>query len=280
MCYNHALFLKRHYSVTNLKSLPVDITSYDLFKTFAVLFMIVDHMGYYFFPDDMWWRAVGRSCVPIWFFLIGYAQSRDIGWKLWIGGAILLLANLPTGLFIFPLNILFTMAFIRLLIDKLMVHGVKGKHEFWALNVMFFFLIIPSNMFTEYGTQGLIMAILGYVMRHRTEFIKIDPQFIGRYFAFCFISFVLVQGFLFSFNQEQSILLSAEILAVMGALYFFEPKCYPRLSKALPNVIVTLLQFCGRRTLEIYVAHLLLFKFMAAYNGRFEWFEWTIRATS
>ena len=40
--------------------LPAEITSYDLLKAAAVIIMIIDHVGYYFFIDEMWWRAVGR----------------------------------------------------------------------------------------------------------------------------------------------------------------------------------------------------------------------------
>ncbi len=47
------------------KILPRDLTSYDLLKTLAVILMIIDHVGHHFFPDEMWFRVVGRLCVPI-----------------------------------------------------------------------------------------------------------------------------------------------------------------------------------------------------------------------
>ena len=77
-------FVTRYYMAS--KTLPSSITSYDILKTFAVLTMIIDHIGLYFFPDEMWWRVIGRLSFPVWLFLIGYAQSRDIP-KLLILGA-------------------------------------------------------------------------------------------------------------------------------------------------------------------------------------------------
>ncbi len=37
--------------------LPAPLTAYDLLKTLAIILMVVDHIGAYFFPDQMWWRV-------------------------------------------------------------------------------------------------------------------------------------------------------------------------------------------------------------------------------
>ena len=78
------------------KNLPRDLTSYDFLKAVAVLLMVIDHVGFYFYPDQQWFRVFGRLCVPIWFFLIGYARSRDLSLYLW-GGMILLVFAQPAG---------------------------------------------------------------------------------------------------------------------------------------------------------------------------------------
>ena len=53
------------------KALPKNITSYDLFKTLALVLMIADHIGFYFYPNELWLRAFGRLSAPMWLFLIG-----------------------------------------------------------------------------------------------------------------------------------------------------------------------------------------------------------------
>src|SRR5687768_12599522 len=115
------------------KTLPKDITSYDLWKTFAVIFMVFDHVGFYFHPDEMGWRIAGRLCVPVWFFLIGYARSRDIGPRLWLGAGILVVANAVAGMAVLPLNILATMIIIRISIDAIMDRALVSKKLFWPV---------------------------------------------------------------------------------------------------------------------------------------------------
>ena len=66
------------------QSLPKELTSYDLLKSLAVILMICDHIGYFFFPEEMWFRTLGRLCLPIWFFLIGYARGDEVSKLFWI----------------------------------------------------------------------------------------------------------------------------------------------------------------------------------------------------
>ncbi len=257
------------------KTLPKELTSYDFLKTFAVVFMIIDHIGWYFFPEDNWWRVVGRLCVPVWFFLIGYANSRDLSPRLWMGAFILFCGDLIAGQYFFPLNILATMIIVRLFIDQIMERSLHTTNTFWAINTLLFLLILPSGMLFEYGTQGFILAILGYLMRRRHELPE-QKDLINTYFAFAMGSFVAMQFILFNLTEPQLITLIAGLLLVMGSLYVFKAANYPKLTKKLPRPLIWVFQFGGRRTLEIYVAHLLLFKALGMYGDpeRFTFLEW------
>lgn len=257
------------------KVLPKDLTSYDFFKTFAVILMLVDHIGFYFFPENLWWRVFGRMCVPVWFFLIGYAQSRDLSPRLWIGAALLVAGNFIAGMSIVPLNILATMIAVRLIIDPLMKHTLRKPSAFWAVMTMMMFLIIPSGVATEYGTQAVIMAVYGYLLRHRDE-LPDAQKFITQYMVFAMVSFVVFQFFVFLFPEPLFITLCFGIMAVMGALYFFRPVTFPKLTQAMPGPFVWLFRLMGRRTLEIYVFHLLLFKGLALWlePDRFVLLDW------
>ncbi|MCB9990915.1 MAG: hypothetical protein H6867_06000 [Rhodospirillales bacterium] len=258
--------------------LPKEITSYDLLKTFAVVLMVIDHVGYYFYDDQDWWRVFGRMCVPAWFFLIGYARSRDIGRKMWVGAGMLVAGDILFGVSIFPLNILATMIAIRLVLDGFMERALRTSSTFWAMVTILFFLIVPTGMLVEYGTQGLLMAIVGYFARNREEIRARYKDLTNTYFIFAFFSYIAMQSFLFGFDEVQFYTLAAGCAAVMGALYVFRPMTFPRLTAVLPGVFVWLLQFTGRRTLEIYVAHLLLFKFMGFLidPGRFAFLDFDL----
>jgi hypothetical protein len=261
-------------SNSTLKKLPKELTSYDFFKTFAVIFMLVDHIGYYFYPEENWFRILGRFCVPVWFFFIGYAKTREIPSSMWIGGGLLVVANVFAGLSIFPLNILFTMIFVRYCLDKVMSHVLKGTNELWALCVVLFFLTFPTSIVTEYGFQAILMAMFGYMVRFRQENEDIQKVFLP-FSIFAALTYVAVQSFMFGLLGVEMIVLEVGVVLVMLALYFFKPATYPRLTKYTPIPIVYLLKICGRKTLEIYVIHLLLFKFLSVLYGRFEAFQWT-----
>ncbi|MDB5492006.1 MAG: putative rane protein [Micavibrio sp.] len=262
------------------KQLPGNITSYDLLKAFAILSMICDHVGYYFFDDQDWWRVAGRLCVPIWFFLIGYADSRDIGPRMWLGGIILVLANMMVGMWLFPLNVLFSMLVVRLCLDRLMQSCKTGYEGFIGVIIALLLLTPISYSYWEYGTEGVLMAMFGFLMKNRPQVTDVsNPATVPKAFAlFCLSQFIFIQGVLFGFNLAQMIVLSAGVFAVTYVLYFFRPMEYAGLTQKLPRLAVKGLQFLGRRTLEIYVAHLILFKFMmmAIEPGRFSWFHPTL----
>lgn len=257
------------------KSLPKDITSYDLLKSFAVVIMIIDHIGMYFFPEQLWWRATGRICVPIWFFLIGFARSRDIPVKLMAGAGILTFGNILAGMPLFPLNILFTIAFVRIAIDRVMAAGLKETKALWGISLILFILILPSYFLSEYGVQALILAMFGYFVRRRHEVG--NDKLVIQYMVFALSSFVMMQQVYFAFTLAQFLFMVSGVAFAQVVLYYFRSYNYPSATKILPGFLVWLVQLGGRRTLEIYVVHLLLFKAIAFYLGMegFGFFEWS-----
>lgn len=246
------------------KILPSEITSYDLLKAFAVIIMVVDHMGAYFFPDELWLRAIGRLCVPAWLFLIGYANSRDLSFKLCAGAGVLIVANFVVGMPIFPWNILATIIVVRLLIDPVMSFVKRGEHYLWATTALLIPLSIVTYPLCEYGTLGLLISMFGYMVRHKGEFSK------DQIFAFMvsvLIAFLLVQQVDFGFSILQFSAMAVGAALVCLTLLDFKAKTYPALTKKLVFPVRWVLQFCGRKTLEIYVVHLLIFKLVALYLG-------------
>lgn len=241
------------------KTLPKDLTSYDLIKTFAILIMICDHIGYFLLPGNLWWRIVGRLCVPIWFFLIGYAKSRDLGWKIWIGAAIMELANIFAGMTLFPADILVTMIFLRLVIDPVMKAALKNYSSLWAITTITAFLTMPSYYAFEYGTLSLPLAIFGYLVRNQAN-LKEPQKIILQYFAFTYMLFVGTQTLIFQLHDFQIMALAIGTFIVMSILLVFQAISFPRLTEILPRPVVLFLQFTGRHTLLIYVIHLLIFK--------------------
>ena len=261
----------------SLKHLTKDLTSYDLLKTFAVIFMLVDHVGYYFFDGNDWLRVAGRMCVPVWFFLIGYARTRDLGPKLWIGAAILVAASSVVGLGVFPVNILGTMIIIRLVIDPVMKRALMGPQAIWQISVMMILLSFPTSYMFEYGTLAVIMAMFGWLVRNQHE-IPHGERLTQQYFFFSLATFVIIQTMFFGFEKNEIPILGGGILLVMCMLMFFRPITFVGTGEGIKGVLLAPVRFMGRYTLEIYVAHLLLFKALGAMIDpeRFSLFDWKL----
>ncbi len=262
-----------------INPLPKEITAYDLLKTFALITMIVDHVGFYFFPDMLWWRCVGRLSAPVWFFLVGYARGRDVPPALLLGGLVLILGNIVTGMSVFAINALFTIGIIRLSLDPVMRFALRSRRHLWTLSALLFICIIPSYFLTEYGTQALIIAMFGYFVRHKQDAITAlkDERIVLHYMLFALLSFIVMQHIIFGFTPAQFVLMAAGTSLVWLTLYYFEPRTLPKITAATPRPLVWITQLCGRRTLEIYVLHLLAFKVLAMVVGLegFGLFDWS-----
>ncbi len=228
-----------------IKTLPKDITSYDLFKTFAILTMIIDHIGAYFFPEQLWFRAIGRMSFPVWLFLIGYARSRDLPMKLFIGAGILILADYVVGLPILPLNILVTIAITRLLIDRVAEFSLRGSWYLWGTATFLFLAVLPTAFVSDYGTRAIIIALAGYYLRHRESIA--NDRLIFQYMVFAFLSFIIVQHIMFGFSSHQLTFMTICVGLVHAALYYFKPLTLSGFTAKCPSSVVWFLQLCGRR---------------------------------
>ena len=256
------------------QTLPRDITSYDLLKTAAVITMIIDHIGIYFFPDEMWWRTIGRLSFPIWLFLIGYARSRDIPGTLIAGAVILIISNYIFGMGMFPLNILVTIAVVRLALNPLMDVLSRSTRHLWIGSVSLFILSLPTFIVFEYGALAFVMAIFGYLVRHQND--EDDQRQVYNYAVFIWVGYVFLQCFGYGLFGAKMAVLATGMAAVMYGLYHFKSLTFPQLTAKATILGRGFLQLCGRRTLEIYIGHLLLFKALALYMGLegYELFSW------
>jgi len=96
--------------------------------------------------------------------------------------------------------------------------------------------------------------------------------------AASFVAFTMMQAApMPSLSGIQFVALCFGMVLIYFMLHRFKPAELPNITKALPGFAVTAFQFTGRRTLEIYVVHLLLFKALAVYfyPDRFQFMDWS-----
>lgn len=247
------------------KVLPVVLTSYDLLKTFAVLTMIVDHVGYYFFPEEMWWRAFGRMSAPVWLFLVGYALSRDFSLKLWMSAAVLVIISGLLGYSPIPLNILVTIIFLRWIQDYVAHTALRTVTGFCVITLLIAILDIPMMLVVDYGAVSLSIVLFGIAMRRaHDQKIQFDgaPIMVG---VTGWLLYNIAMNISFPFVSEQRYSVLFGTAAVFVILYLFKPAVYTRISLEIPTLFTAIIQFCGRRTLEIFVVHIVLFQILAVY---------------
>lgn len=260
----------------NTKALPASLTSYDLLKGLALALMIVDHVGAYFMPDEMWLRAIGRLSAPIWLFLVGYARSRDLSPSLWVGTVLIVLCNLAIGEPVLPLCILATILVCRMLVDPLMARAGANPSSMYAASFVMAVLALPTMAFMDYGLAAMLFALVGYVVR-RQEDLAFRQSDVLSFTVFAAGLYAIIQIIVFpEFTLVQKIVAGAGMVLTGVALTRFRSAMYG-VTARLGGAVTACIRICGRRTLEIYVIHLILFKFLAAlWSVDTDWFSFHI----
>jgi len=243
------------------KKLPIEITSYDVLKTLAVVLMIVDHVGFFFFPEEMMFRAVGRACVPIWAGLIGYAHSRDLSKGMIVGTVVLFFSTMIVGEKLLPLCILATFLVTRFGLDHVVrLVFEKGRAVFVTVFVAFLLVWWPLQLVLEYGPSIFCFALMGYALRNK-DMLK-RPEDLRSVFLIAVLFYIGSQQVYMNFDQPEFIVMAVLSFMSAGMMLFFKPMAFPALTQSLSS-FGGVVRFFGRRTLEIYVVHLVAFRLLA-----------------
>jgi len=246
---------------------PYVIDNSDWLKTGAICLVAVGHIGYFFIDDAGWWSVFGRMAAPVFFFLMGYARSRNIP-LLWIWLCIILtlLDSWNNDWTWVAPNILFSMVLIRLARPRVKIFLQNHGWIAFALLVSVLFAVLPiAAEIVDYGAEGWLWALFGvcqrvYVddkTRSRTLPVRAmtgNPNLMR--FLACFIAAVIYVWqeqleFLFTRVQLNAVILGVSFLSI--ALFLFQ-RGQSRFQP--PEPIAGALHFLGRHTLEIYVIQL------------------------
>ena len=226
------------------------LTTHDMFKFFAIAVMIIDHTGYIFFPEEHWWRAVGRLCVPIWMFFAGYARPKEFPNQLIVLGALLVLTDWGVGERILPLNIFATIILCRLFVD----YAESLTQDAMALATMLTIslVLLPLTVFLfEYGSQVFPLALAGFYCRY----------YRGQWLAsvslgLAWLIFCGMQTMTFEFSAIQSGFVFAGCGVVCLILHRYELKPLPHTEGRAYTAPVA---FIARNSHYVYTLHLIAF---------------------
>ena len=254
---------------------PHIVDNFDWLKTAAIILVSVDHFGYFFIDDADWWSVFGRMAAPVFFFLLGYAQSRTIPFRwIWLGVILTLLDSWNTYWMWVAPNILLSLALIRLARPhvKILLHRYGWVAFVLLVCTLIAVLPLATNV-VDYGAEGWLWALFGLCQRMYVDgksASKLDgtaqsldtpvhpiPQNIGlmRLLA-CFIAAVVYVwqeqiGFSFSEIQLIAVVLGVGVMSLGLCLFRRGPSRFQP-----PEPIAAALHFIGWHTLEIYAIQL------------------------
>ena len=263
------------HDTTGWTSTPQAVDNTDWLKTAAIILISVDHIGYFFMEDDRWWSVLGRLAAPMFFFLMGYAQTRTVPLRwIWLGVVLTLLSSWNAGWTWEAPNILLSFALIRIARPHAQT---LVQHHGWAafaLLVPALFAVLPvAGKIVDYGAEGWLWALFGLCQRIYADggsATEVDGQAqssvppahamtenagLMRLLA-CFVAavvYVWQEQKEYSFPQIHfaAFILGVGVLSPGLCLFLRGPS---RIQP--PEAIAGVVRFIGRRTLEIYAIQL------------------------
>lgn len=151
--------------------MKIGLNSFQL-KIIAVITMIIDHVGLFFFPQYIIFRIIGRLSFPIFAFLIveGFYHTNNILKYMIRLGVFAIFSEIPfdlltTGKF-FDLrhqNVFFT-----LLIGVILLYFYEKQYSRFSKASTVFLIMLAGDIFrTDYGAWGVLMIFCFFIFRER-----------------------------------------------------------------------------------------------------------------
>jgi len=239
---------------------------YDYLKVFAILAMIVDHIGFFVFPHLPLLRLIGRLAFPVFLFLVWFNWSYKFDRRLWL---FWLIVQIPfTFVYLawyvtdYVLNILLCIWLVRLFLS--FFHRISVSLSSWVrmffffFSLLFFFLLFPyTYTILDYGSMVFVFGMLGYFFRfyYVSSYLNFFLLLFMGIFVFCFHYFTQFFVFWFFFSELQWFVLSL--------FYIFELQLFVVLSEKNYSLCVSkwidwVISRSSRYALGIYVFHIVL----------------------
>jgi TraX protein len=260
------------------KSAPGAVDNTDWLKTAAIIFVTVDHFGYFFMEHARWWSVFGRLAAPAFFFLLGYATTRTVPLRwIWLGLILTLLESWNDDWAWVTPNILLSLALVRF--ARPYVQILLQRHAPIAFIILISALVAVLPIvakFVDYGAEGWLWALFGlcqrmYVDGRSSAHMKAETQSPGgptattknaglmRLLACLIAVFVYVwqeqREFSFSRIQLATFIAGVAISCAGMCLFVRGPaRVQP------PKFLAGAMRFIGRHTLEIYAIELASFE--------------------
>lgn len=127
----------------------------------AMITMLIDHIGYVWFPNDAVWRIIGRIALPLYAYsiVIGYSRTRDINKYLFRVGVLALISQLPYTLAFraYEVNAIGTL--FVCLVALVLTDRLRGKFVLQPLLLAGLAVLMEVIPF-DYGAYALLLVLI------------------------------------------------------------------------------------------------------------------------
>ena len=248
----------------------------DWLKTGAIVCVSLGHFGFFFVENDLWWSIFGRFAAPVFFFLVGYAQTRTIPlhW-IWIGIILTLLESWNADWTWVAPNILLSLALIRLARPYgQMLLERQGWSGFVLLVIPLFAALPVTTNILDYGAEGWLWALFGLCQRRYLDSMSAvagvganqrpsTPKLAAREktpgLMRLLACLVAVVAYLWQEQKEYSFPAMHLAVVILGLGILCVSLCLFRRGESRiqpPEKVGATMRFIGRHTLEIYAIQL------------------------
>lgn len=252
-----------------LHTAPTQLNTHQCIKLLALLIMTIDHIGSYLYPDYLWWRAIGRITFPVWFFLVGHATQYKVKYDTILWAVVLAVVNPFLGESLFTLNALVTIILCQLLLGYVEKHGLLAKEPYLLCFACVLFCL-PTSILVEYGTQGVLYALMGYAVRSGQMTWRTGKLLS----VVALLLFIAVQFAVFEFTLPQQIFVAVGSCVVTWYLAHFT---WRPIRTTVPRELARPMVWLSRHSLQYYVVHRVLLEALALVVGvssiRWQWIE-------
>lgn len=205
-----------------------------MIKILACLFMLIDHVGFIIFPDEIVYRVIGRLAYPLFAYQIALSIRKTSNSNKYLYRMIIwaLISQIPYNL-AFQTNLLkeiiFNKAYVNILslhlnvmftfsiaISLIIVYRKYSKVLSTPITRLVSIIIIPIVLLfaqlidCDYGAYGVAMVIMFY-------FLKDNLKYAGVFLGILTIIYTLIKMYIYSETYIIQIF-------CMFSIYFFDIK--------------------------------------------------------
>jgi hypothetical protein len=183
-----------------------------MIKWLAVLLMVVDHVGFFLFPEQIILRAIGRLSFPLFAFLIanGYQYTKDKKKYLLRLFVFANIIQLPSLFMSLPFNIFYTLS-LGLVCIMIFESNRSDIQKILGIIVM---ILIASVVNADYGVYGMVIILLVHVFKEKYMLMAISILLLSAaYYGLTHIQTLaaLSPGIMYFYNNKKG----------RGMKYFF-----------------------------------------------------------